>query len=429
MPGYAHAPRPGLLTAVDLESWAGASVFDRVGGAPAVSLSSLTAMAAAGAVGGRYEDMIAFLNGYGSGSGAATDTDLSSDANTQWVASGAAGTLAVGIDADDRVYVHASAVAFTLTAPAGNPWGFPAGATASVASGGGQRVTATAEWTRGNVVITNTATQGLEIDPIGAPAAFTIPTYAQRVQSVPTMLRGGTTPVDADSGWIPISLEYLDNASGATIGRPADTRWGLTDDGYVYWSQATAAGAVGDTVWTSTTFRDRLGYDGTEGITTTGGLSYSIAINRCPGVWLPRRGLSGQRTWRTETGATLSLAGGGVSAVSVGAATGHEIDGYYGLMLDSQDDEFHLRDRFWQYAPLGWGLNLYQQWGDPRRALRGHQAVGSQAAYDLLYTSEREGRRGRLRCVRDPDDQAERIMDREGELHLRGRFTLRLRDR
>jgi len=43
-------------------------------------------------------------------------------------------------------------------------------------------------------------------------------------------------------------------------------------------------------------------------------------------------------------------------------------------------------------------INFYQCWGDSRRALRTAQVVGSQEAYDLLYTSEDNGEFGRIRA-------------------------------
>ena len=42
-------------------------------------------------------------------------------------------------------------------------------------------------------------------------------------------------------------------------------------------------------------------------------------------------------------------------------------------------------------------INFYQGWGDSRRALRTAEVVGSQEAYDLLFTSEDNGDYGRIR--------------------------------
>jgi hypothetical protein len=43
-------------------------------------------------------------------------------------------------------------------------------------------------------------------------------------------------------------------------------------------------------------------------------------------------------------------------------------------------------------------VNFYQGWGDSRRSLRSALVTSSQAAYDLIYTSEDNGDQGRLRC-------------------------------
>ena len=43
-------------------------------------------------------------------------------------------------------------------------------------------------------------------------------------------------------------------------------------------------------------------------------------------------------------------------------------------------------------------INFYQGWGDSRRALRTAEVVGSQQAFDLLFTSEDNGDYGRIRA-------------------------------
>ena len=66
-------------------------------------------------------------------------------------------------------------------------------------------------------------------------------------------------------------------------------------------------------------------------------------------------------------------------------------------LLDESDDYKHFSNRFLPLVAPGERINFYQGWGDSRRSLRTAEIVGSQAAYDLLYTSEDNGDQGRIR--------------------------------
>jgi hypothetical protein len=66
-------------------------------------------------------------------------------------------------------------------------------------------------------------------------------------------------------------------------------------------------------------------------------------------------------------------------------------------LLDQSDDYKHFTNRFLSLVGPGERINFYQSWGDSRRALRTAEVVGSQEAYDLLYTSEDNGEFGRIR--------------------------------
>ena len=61
------------------------------------------------------------------------------------------------------------------------------------------------------------------------------------------------------------------------------------------------------------------------------------------------------------------------------------------------DDYRHFTNKFLPLVGPGERINFYQGWGDSRRALITSDIVGSQAAYDLLFTSEDNGDQGRVR--------------------------------
>ena len=66
-------------------------------------------------------------------------------------------------------------------------------------------------------------------------------------------------------------------------------------------------------------------------------------------------------------------------------------------LLDESDDYRHFSERFLPLVGPGERINFYQGWGDSRRALRTAQVVGTQKAFDLLFTSEDNGDQGRVR--------------------------------
>ena len=61
------------------------------------------------------------------------------------------------------------------------------------------------------------------------------------------------------------------------------------------------------------------------------------------------------------------------------------------------DDYRHFTDRWLPLCSSGERVNLYQSWGDSRRALVSAEVLGTQAAFDTLFTTESNGLYGRVR--------------------------------
>ena len=159
LPGSATSARsiPALLARCDVYEFAGSTVFTR--GAGNVTIPATTTLYD----GGRYPDLLAFLNGYGSQLG----QSMSEALNADWTAGGGVpATWEVGIDETDRIYVRvltAEIASFAVQSATGNPWGFASGATSSTTVGSYQVVTAPDAWERGNLDLWNVG-QGFTVN-------------------------------------------------------------------------------------------------------------------------------------------------------------------------------------------------------------------------------------------------------------------------
>ena len=396
-----------LLSEFDASQWAGVNVFDR--GADHITLASDA---------GVYDDALAFLHGFGSQTG----RSLAADLQSRWTAAGGGGDIFIGIDEDDRVYIETDTEDFTLDASAGWAYlGFSAAGHGLVGGSAPYRRTATSDWTRGP--LTWGTTGRLLITPaVGSQA--TLPRYTGTVQSLPTWIRA-VDEADADGVWDASCLETLDNTAADNADRRI--RWGINAAGHVYTTRPTGVAAA--VTWVSTSFRDRLGFSGNETEVTSNGVVTLTADYELPGLLRPT-GLSRCLAWREESTATARESGGGVAYNHLGSWSGWDVTVYVaGDALGDESVTEHLIRRVWPYAPLGAGLTLYREWGDPRRALRRREVTAAQPAYDLLYTSERDGARGRLRCLRDPGDEARRQTQQDQDLMVRQTVRIILTDR
>lgn len=411
MAGNAHAPRVAFAGQFDARAWSGITVYTRAAGATNVACPT----------GGVYDDPLAFLHGYGSQAG----RDLQADMRAAWVASGALGLLSVGINSGDKLYIQvtdvgAGATSFVVSGAATAAFGFPNGG--AIASSLG-RVTAPLDWVRGPAI----AGSFLTITP-NALAGFACPTYGYGAQSVITLVRSSTL-VDSDSLLSGVASSLTTNDCTAIDNTNRRVWWYVDDDGHVVCARATSGTSA--LAWVSTSFRDRLGYNGTEVETTASGCAFLRATYPLPGLWVPSRPLRRCRPWYAERTATLDLTSGGMTANHIARWSGWDVEAWAsGGALGSASEERHVRDRFWRYIPLGFPVTFFQQWGDPRRARPTHEITLTDVAYDLLWTSERDGRRGRLRCYRSGTDEAQRRADYEGDgVEGRQLIAMSLRDR
>lgn len=411
MPGNAPGPLPAFASQFDARTWDNTLVMT-IDGNP-VTLPNY------GDGEGVFDDALDFLNGRGS-----RDDDVAAppggiSGNTLYYLllnnwTGVVPALTVGIDANDRVFIESDAVDFEIVAGTSNSdLGFANTGHALVGGGGPFRQTATSEWVRGNITGTT-----LTIDPAGIGAQFSV--SVTRAQSVVTWIRNQNEG-DADEANATGNLEYLIQDALTLY----NVRVGITDGGHVYFAWST--GAVAAVTWNSPTFRNRLGFSGSESLSTVGSVDLLIADYPLPGFWVPTRTLLRLESWHDEETSAVGLTDGDIATNHVARWTGWRVEQYAGGQIASQDDEWHIRDLFWRYAPVGYPLTVYPHWGEQRRQLYPYEVRGSQVAYDSLYTSEK--RRGRLRGKRDIDDLTRRPYAYEGDKLQRSLLEVRLRDR
>lgn len=419
MPRLGLAPRPMFMTRADMREWSSTQVMT-VSATP-ITLTAQTTV---------HEDMLHFLMGYGSRS-AATAQSLPALLAAGWTASvGAAGTMTAGIDSNDKVYLEAAtdgggpAIDWALTASTGlSQLGFTSATYGLIGGAAPFRRTAESNWTRGN--LTNIS---ITIDPTGAPASWS--NVAIGLQNAVAWLRSDDEG-DADDQNTSGTLEYA-LQQGLVLHR---IRCGITTEGTDDGGTTIKAGRVfivlyggaAAPTWDSTTFRDRLGFSGSEALRTVGGQTWLIADYPCPGVWVPPYAPSRVTSWTDEETATLDLRSGGMSANHIARKTGWNVRCYAHGELSTDDHEWHLRDHLWKYAPKGYPLTLCFDNGDTRRQLAPQQVTSSQAGYTKLYTSQ--VRRGRIRGLRDGTDATRRAFEYDSDRYFRTAVDVVLRSR
>lgn len=389
MPGNKNNPQCALSAGFDATAWAAGHVFQRSG-----VDTDLDAAA------GRFEDAAAFLNGHASGE------SFGVDLQDAWTTAGGSGTITAGISSSDKFTITADGD-FTIGAGA-TAYGFDAGGHGLVGGGGPTYSRAAPnDWTRGTW---DFATRTLTITPSGG-SPFTVPraTRRGRAQSLIVALRGET---EGDADDVLATLQMADNAANST----SYIRWGITDDGFVYYTRPSGVAAA-ITFWTSTTFRDRLGFSGRETETLSGGVYTKIAERPLPGFLLPV-GLRRFTGWYDETTPSVELTDGDAVGYQVARVQGYQAEFWVAgpAQGTTRDRERHLRERFWRYVPLAGPITVYREWGETRRALAEWEYTSSQPRYDLLYTTERDGERGRVILKRDPKDETRRLSQYPGDV-------------
>lgn len=417
MPGKLHSPPVMLLAETDWSAWRSVNLYSRGG-------QTITASATADV----YEDLLQALCSYTSQSG----RSLSDDAQAGWNASGAAASvITVGIDEHDRVFIHSTAVAFTAYDQTG-AYGLPTAPTAAVLTGGtasygpGWVLRGTSDWTRGRFRFGSSANY-LWITPAAA-LQYVAPSANGAVSSLPILLRDSSIG-DGDAAFVTDCLESWDNSAVDNVTRRI--RWGIDDDGRVFVTRIN--GTHNALSWLSTGFRDALGFTGLETEVATGTIRTLTATYE-PLHGLLCAGLVRCHPWGEDQTELLDLRGGGIATQDFGFWRGWDVDVYLRGPALGHDDVTtgdvtrHFRDRFLPVARRGHGLNLYRHWGDTRRARAWREVTALTLAYDVTHTSERDGTRGRLRCLRE-DDTGRRGARYDGQPETRQTVGFSLRER
>lgn len=371
MPVNTPAPNFALLAALDMRNYSAVEIFQRSSTARTMPTFSTGS--------GVYEDTLFFLNNressgtvYGSGQLATSATF------------GSVSSWRIYLNSSDKIVIESN-VDFTVTSTgSSDPLGFGSSTVNATLSGSVYIATAVNEWSRGLLELTS---MSYRLDEVGGGAgSFSFPTLVNDVQDVTTFLRAAET--DADDFNLS-SLQEIDTAAGST-----QITWGLNDDGFVQCHYKTTEG---DIVWSSTAIRDLLGFSGNESPVVGALYSKLTASYHSDAVLFPTRPLQSFHLRAENVGQFRRKIGGGYASNFIGSYVTSSINFDLDARLDERDDYQHFANRFIRFIGGGERINLYQNWGDSRRALRTDQIRGSQAAYDSLYTSEQNGERGRLR--------------------------------
>ena len=373
MPLNNPAPQFGLLSAYDLRDFSGEQVFTRSGGS-AVSMPTFTTGQ------GVYEDAVSFLNGR------ATDTDVTGTGRLGTVKLFGA-SWALSLNSADK-FVFSSSVDFTVTSTgSSDPLGVGSGTLTATLDGSTYSVVCPNDWTRGVTSFTGVT---YRIDEVGGAGSFVFPQQDTSIQDLSLYTRDRSTVSDADVFGLD-SLEKLDQTE-----QSSDLiNWYINDDGYAECLYLTSLGHIS---WTNTTIRDLLGFSGNE-TPATHATSYSRLTStfKASGVLIPSRPIQAHHLRVANQSQSRRKIGGGYASNYIGTYITSVIQFDLDALLDLSDDYRHFTNRWLPYASSGERVNVYQSWGDSRRALMTAQVLGGQAAYDTLNTSEDNALYGRVR--------------------------------
>ena len=375
MPSSDSAPNFALMTAVDLRDLSGETLYQRSATNITITMASTI-----------YADMVDFLNGYSASQTIADTIDYYFTAS----GSATAGTWSATINADDKVGIRNTALAFTLQQTSGTDYlGLGSAVLSSSVVSGTNEVVAPNDWTRGRVA----GPLVLDITPSGE-AGINIITIDGEYQDVRVALR--------DAG----SVGDLDDANGTNNLSARDTsilgltnlesiRWLIDEEGFAVVSYPSS---VTDLTWSSTALRNLLGFTGSETPTTAIGSSYERlkATYPCATVLIPTRPVE-RHQLSVETMATRRRRlGGSMVSNKLGTYTRSRVDFFVDAAADERDLYQHFVERFAPYTGPGQALTYYGEWGDSRRHAAPMSVFGSTYVvgnYGQLYTIQDE--RGR----------------------------------
>ena len=370
MPLNNPAPQFGLLTSFDMAGQSGVTVFSRSGG-------SSVALPTYASGEGLYEDVLFFLNGRGSENLFKADTQLDLGAfGSSW---------SMTIDENDKIKIT-SDVDFELTKTGTeDPFGFGSSTVGASLVGSNYVLIAANDWTRGLIDLDNVT---YRIDEVGGSGTFNFPSVKSDIQDVTTFIRGYSQS-DADDFSLS-SLQALDNSAQGS----SDITWSITNTGFTQCHYRTT---LGDITWNATAIRDLLGFTGQESPVVDGSHSRLTSTHKNQGVLIPSRPYQSHHLRVNNVAQNRRKIGGGYVSNFIGSYVTSVLRFDLDALLDQVDDYRHFTNKFLPLVGPGERINFYQGWGDSRRALITADIVGSQAAYDLLFTSEDNGDQGRVR--------------------------------
>lgn len=396
-----RSPPMAWISSVDLSPWAGVAVIQRGAEDPIVVPEDA----------GIYLDMIHALNGYGSED--KLDVDLAAEDCT------------ITLRSDDRLVIRNNREAGKLILATANASIFGFDITAPVEIDIGGSLIADRSWRRGMLGAEGQALR-MQFLIEGEIGAFYAPSGRAAPMSIATALRERGAVEDLDDTESCLEAWDIDvNGSGI--------RWGITDLGHVYWAWD-GEGGDDEFEWLSASFKRRLGFSGNEQQVIIGGGggglgaagSYvMIADEPCPGVVVPSRPLAVQTLMLEEESAAVRLTDGSYSSNWIGSYYGWLVE----WLLDGPDSERDTH-RLWMelratYCHAGEPLTLCQSWGDPRRAIDQRTLAGADP-YDLTYTSDRNGYRGRILGRLHPEAAQDDRVVWDGVIRLRAPITTRI---
>ena len=370
MPLNNPAPQFGLLTSFDMAGQSGVTVFSRSGG-------SSVALPTYASGEGLYEDVLFFLNGRGS--------ENLFKADTQLLLGPFGSSWSMTIDENDKIKIT-SDVDFELTKiGTDDPFGFGSSTVGASLVGSDYVLIASNDWTRGLIDLDNVT---YRIDEVGGSGTFNFPSVKSDIQDVTTFIRGYSQS-DADDFSLS-SLQALDNSAQGS----SDITWTITNAGFTQCHYRTT---LGDITWNATAIRDLLGFTGQESPVVDGSHSRLTSTHKNQGVLIPSRPYQSHHLRVNNVAQNRRKIGGGYVSNFIGSYVTSVLRFDLDALLDQVDDYRHFTNKFLPLVGPGERINLYQGWGDSRRALITADIVGSQAAYDLLFTSEDNGDQGRVR--------------------------------
>lgn len=368
MPLNNPSPNFALLSSFNARTWSGINVYDR--GSNNITLPTF-------AIGeGIYEDGVSFLNGRGSDGGFSTGDLIQAGSafGTNW---------SVTINSSDKVVISCDD-SFKIRFKSGSD---DLGVGSSSFGAASTSFTCPNDWTRGS----NIKTAGYEIVDSSDANSFTFNiSSGLNSQDIVVAIRERGTTNDIDDVNSTNCLEVLD----ITANSNDYIKWYINDQGHV---ECMYYNTVADITWVSTTFRDRLGFSGSE--TTSGTVIKTITADHpLPGSLFPSRPYQRHHLQTDTITQARRKIGGGYTSNFVGSYIQSILDFDLDALLDEKDLYRHFTNNFVGYIPSGERINFYQGWGDTRRALITSDIDISQPAYDLLYTSEDNGDQGRIRA-------------------------------